>query len=95
MAAHAARRLLAMAENLSQIIGVELLVAAQGVEFRAPLQTSAALAEVIARLRREVPSLGADRFLAPDMQTAAGLVRSAAIIEAVGPWPAKPGLISS
>ncbi|MDP6689970.1 MAG: histidine ammonia-lyase [Alphaproteobacteria bacterium] len=95
MAAHAARRLLAMAENLSQIIGVELLVAAQGVECRAPLQTSAALGKVIARLRREVSSLGDDRFLAPDMQTAAGLIRSGAIVEAVGSWPAAPGLLSS
>ena len=57
MAAHAARRLLPMAENLANIIGVELLVAAQGVEFRAPLETSKALAKVIARLREDVAPL--------------------------------------
>ena len=43
MAAHGARRLLRMNANLSRILGVEAMCAAQGVEFRAPLQTSAAL----------------------------------------------------
>lgn len=82
MAAHAARRLLEMAENLSHIVGVELLVGAQGVECRAPLQTSPALAQVIARLRHDVPALGEDRFLAPDMEAAAALITSGAIVEA-------------
>ena len=85
MATHAARRLLEMADNLSQIVGVELLVGTQGVECRAPLQTSAALAKVIARLREEVPPLGEDRFLAPDIEAAAGLIQSGAMIEAAGP----------
>ena len=40
MAAHGARRLLPMADNLGRILGGELLCAAQGVEFRAPLITS-------------------------------------------------------
>jgi histidine ammonia-lyase len=37
MAAHGARRLARMNDNLNVIIGVELMCAAQGVEFRAPL----------------------------------------------------------
>lgn len=40
MACHGARRLLAMSENLFTIIGIETLVAAQGIEYRAPLKTS-------------------------------------------------------
>ncbi|RMD92344.1 MAG: histidine ammonia-lyase, partial [Alphaproteobacteria bacterium] len=51
MAAHGARRLLRMVGNLNPILGVELLCAAQGVEFRAPLETSAPLRRVLARLR--------------------------------------------
>jgi len=47
MAAHAARRLMQMNANLSNILGVELLCAAQGVEFRTPLKTSAKLRSVI------------------------------------------------
>ncbi len=74
MAAHGARRLLQMNANLSNIIGVELLCAAQGVECRAPLKTSDKLRAVLARLRQDVPSLGTDRFMAPELQLAAGLV---------------------
>jgi histidine ammonia-lyase len=82
MAAHAARRLLVMTDNLAGIIGVELLVGAQGVEMRAPLRTSAILSQVIAGLRRDVPALGDDRILAPDIETASGLIRSGATVDA-------------
>ena len=75
MAAHAARRLARMNRNLQTILGVEAICAAQGIEFRAPLQTSAPLRAVIARLRREVPALQADRYLAPDLEAAAALIR--------------------
>ncbi len=87
MAAHAARRLLPMAANLAQIVGVELLVGAQGVEFRAPLRTSTVLTNVIARLRQDISSLGEDRFLAADMEAAAALIRSGAMVKAAGSVP--------
>ncbi len=82
MAAHGARRLVRMVGNLEAILGVELLCAAQGVEFRAPLQTSAPLVRVIARLRRDVPALQTDRPLSDDIALAAALVRSGALREA-------------
>lgn len=82
MAAHGAFRLLRMARNLSVIQGVEAMCAAQGIEARAPLVTSPVLARVIARLRVDVPSLGADRYLAPDLRQAADLVASGALVEA-------------
>jgi histidine ammonia-lyase len=84
MAAHGARRLGPMVANLNRILGVELLCAAQGVEFRAPLVTSAPLQRVVARLRQEVATLGADRYLAPDLETAARLVADAEIATATG-----------
>eukprot|EP01035_Chromulina_nebulosa_P066046 gene66046-90372_t len=73
MAAHAARRLSDMADNLAAILGIELLVAAQGIELRAPHATSPALAAVIAVLREQVPALGADRYMADDMAKATAL----------------------
>ncbi len=82
MAAHGAFRLARMVENLAVIQGVEAMCAAQGIEARAPLATSPALARTIARLRTEVPSLGADRYLAPDLEAAAALVRGGALVEA-------------
>ena len=81
MAAHGARRLKRMNANLAQIIGIEVLCAAAGVEFRAPLKTSAPLQAVIARLRKSVPALGQDRYMAPDLIEAAALVRSGALLE--------------
>ncbi|MBE0554507.1 MAG: histidine ammonia-lyase [Rhodobacteraceae bacterium] len=82
MAAHGARRLGRMVENLNTILGVEAICAAQGVEFRAPLPTSAPLQAVIARLRAEVATLGDDRYLAPDLAAAARLIGTGALAAA-------------
>ena len=84
MAAHGARRLMRMVENLDRILGIELLCAAQGVHYRHPLKTSPALQGVIARLRKSVPVLGQDRYIAPELETAAQLVRSGDIQKAAG-----------
>ena len=80
MSAHAARRLMRMNANLARILGIELLCAAEGIEHRAPLRTSPALQAVLTRLRRTVPPLTDDRYLAPDLEHAAGLVRSRALV---------------
>jgi histidine ammonia-lyase len=84
MAAHGARRLGRMNSNLAVILGVEAICAAQGIEFRAPLRTSLRLQAAIAELRAEVAPLGADRFLAPDLERAAEMIRSGALISAAG-----------
>lgn len=76
MAAHGAFRLQRMMTNLNAIIGVELLCAAQGVEFRTPLTTSAPIANCIARLREDVATMGEDRYLAPDIAAATALIAS-------------------
>ena len=89
MAAHGARRLQPMMRNLERILGVELLCGAQGVEFRAPLKTSAALQRVLGLLRDHVSTLREDRFLAPDIEVASGLIADARVTEATGvPMPA-------
>ena len=84
MAAHAARRLRKMNQNLSVILGVELICAAQGIEFRAPLVTSPRLQAVMARIRADVAPLGQDRYMAPDLAAAAALVASGALVAAAG-----------
>ncbi len=91
MAAHGARRLGQMTANLARILGVEALCAAQGIEFRAPLATSAPLARVLARLRRDIAPLGEDRFLAPDLEAAARLVAAGDLAAAAAiPLPLLP-----
>ena len=87
MAAHGARRLLPMAENASAVIGIELLAAAQACEFHRPLASSAPLEAAMARLRQDVARLEADRFLHPDIAAATALIRSGAIVAAIGDTP--------
>ncbi len=84
MAAHGAVRLKRMNANLNGIIGVELMCAAQGIEFRAPLQTSPALQAVMVAIRAKVPALDQDRFLAADMDAAAAMVASGALAQTAG-----------
>ena len=84
MAAHGALRLGRMNANLSVILGVELLCAAQGIEARAPLTTSAKLRDVVSMLRGQVPTLGEDRYLAPDIEIASAMVRNGEVAKAAG-----------
>lgn len=84
MAAHGALRLRRMNDNLSVILGVELLCAAQGVEARAPLVTSFGLQAVVTHLRGTVPALAEDRYLAPDIEAAATMVRSGELAQVAG-----------
>jgi len=84
MACHGARRLLEMAANLERIVGIEALVAAQGVELRAPLVTSPRLQAAIDVIRSKVASLKDDRFMANDLEIAADLVRSGTLADAAG-----------
>jgi histidine ammonia-lyase len=82
MAAHGARRLIPMIENAEAVIAIELLAAAQGCDFHAPLLSSAPLEALRARVRREVGHLDEDRHFHPDIEGAIGLARSGAAIEA-------------
>jgi histidine ammonia-lyase len=84
MAAHGARRLKRMNENLSVIVGVELLCAAQGVEFRAPLVTSPCLRRLMETVRAAVPPLAEDRYMAGDLARAADLVREGHVSQVCG-----------
>ena len=74
MAAFAARRLTELAENSAHIVGIELLAAAQGIDFHRPLRSSVALESLVARLRAVVPFYAEDREFAPDIVAAQRLV---------------------
>jgi histidine ammonia-lyase len=84
MACHGARRLLDMNANLTGIVAIELLTAAQGVEFRAPLKTSDRLQASLATIRSHVAALEGDRYMADDIETARQLVASCELAEAIG-----------
>ena len=76
MATHAARRLTDMAENAANVVAIELLAAAQGIDFQRPLKTSRPLQQVMTAVRALVPFYEEDRYFAPDIEAARGLVGS-------------------
>jgi histidine ammonia-lyase len=84
MATFAARRLLEMAANTRGIVGIELLAAAQGIDFHAPLETSPVLQDVHALVRRRVPFYGQDRYFAPDIAAVTQFLEQGALTAMVG-----------
>ena len=74
MATFAARRLHEMAMNTATIIGIELLAAAQGIDFHRPLVTSPRLQQVHRIVREKVAFYEVDRVLAPDIEAASKLI---------------------
>ncbi len=79
----AARKLRRSLDGLTRVLGVELLAGTRALDLRAPLQPAPATAAVRDRVRREVPGPGPDRHLAPEIDAAVRLVRSAAVLDTV------------
>jgi len=92
MATFAARRLQAMIRNTANILGIELLAAAQGIEFLRPLQSSPALEQAHALLRQDIPAMAQDRYLAPDIEHATTLVRNGSLSRIFRTLPGLPRL---
>ncbi len=76
MATHAARRLGEIAWNIGQIVAIELLAAAQGIDLRRPLRTSPRLAEAAKAIRERAAFLDQDRAMAPDITAVFELIES-------------------
>ncbi|WP_294120686.1 histidine ammonia-lyase [Sphingomonas sp.] len=67
MAPIAARKAASIVRNVAGIVGVELIAAAQGVDYHAPMKTSASLQPLHARVRAISPHLDSDRYWADEM----------------------------
>jgi histidine ammonia-lyase len=76
MATYAGRRLKDMAENTSSILGIELLAAAQGMDFRKPNKSTDLIEEAKKMLRDEVEYYKEDRYFTDDMEKAISIIRS-------------------
>jgi histidine ammonia-lyase len=85
MATYAARRLEDMADNAAGIVAIELLAAAQGLEFRRPARSSEALESVMLQLRERVPAYDEDRFLAPEIAVVKEMVRAGLFLDFIPP----------
>ena len=80
MATFAARRLHNMIDNVEHIVAIELLAAAQGIDFHHPCKTSAALEKVIADIREVSPSYAEDRSLSADIERVAHMIDGGAFV---------------
>lgn len=67
MAPIAARKAAGIARNTAGVIAVELMAAAEGIDYHAPLKTSAKLQKVYAAVRGHSPHFSADRYWADEM----------------------------
>ena len=92
MATFAARRLQPMIDNVAHILGIELLAAAQGIDFLRPLTSSAVLEAAHAELRKHVPPMAEDRYLAPDIASATALVHAGQLALSFRTLPDLPAL---
>jgi histidine ammonia-lyase len=81
MATFAARKAVDIVDNVRKIVAIELMAAAQGIDFRRPLHSSDVLEAAHARIREAVPHYGEDRYLAPDIETLNALIDSSALHE--------------
>jgi histidine ammonia-lyase len=78
MATFAARKAGDIARNAAHVIAIELLAAAQGVDFHAPLTTSSVLQHAHAKIRAVSPHLDQDRALAADIARVRDLIEDGA-----------------
>ncbi len=78
----AGRTLRRAVDGLAQVLAVEVLTAARGLDLRSPLAPAPATASVLAALRKEVEGPGPDRYLAPEIATTVELVSSGALVDA-------------
>jgi len=74
MACFAGRRLTDMAENTNGVLAVEYLAASQGLDFRAPLKAAKKIELAKAILRQTVSFYDKDRYFAPDIAEASGII---------------------
>jgi histidine ammonia-lyase len=78
MATHGARRLGPMNANLARILAIELMAAAEGIDFRRPLHSSTLIEEAHALVRIKSARRDEDREFATDTEAVARLVEDGA-----------------
>jgi histidine ammonia-lyase len=82
MGVTAARHAERVVRNTAKVLGIEVLCAAQGLDLGEPLRPGAGVQAAYRTLRKRVPSLTKDRYLAPDLATAEELVLDGSLVGA-------------
>lgn len=78
----AGRKALLVAANAERVLGIELVCAAQALEFRLPARPAPGPSAALSSVRASVTRLLEDRPIAPDLAAGADLVRSGAAVHA-------------
>lgn len=74
-----ALKLRQIVDNLELILAIEMMCAAQGLDYRLPLRPSPSVEAAHRAIRSRVPHLAEDRIPAPDIEAVAALIRSGAL----------------
>jgi histidine ammonia-lyase len=74
----AGKKLLTVIDNVTRVLAIEILCAAQGIEHRAPHRPGAGNRKLVAVVRDQVPPLTGDRALSDEIEVVAGLIRDGA-----------------
>jgi histidine ammonia-lyase len=83
MGSIAARKAVEILRNVEHIIAIELLCAAQGIDFRGPGNLGKGMTVAYSLLRKHVPMLREDRVLSSDIEATVELIRSEQLTNAV------------
>ena len=83
MATHAARRLTPMNANLARIIAIELMAAAEGIDFRRPLRSSPILENAHALIRAKAAPRPEDREFSTDIEAVANAIEAGTFMSLV------------
>ena len=75
MGANAATKLYRVALNTERVLAIELLNAAQALEFRRPARTSPELEELVAGYRTRVPFIDNDTVMYPYIEASVQFLR--------------------
>jgi histidine ammonia-lyase len=83
MGGFAARKALRVVGHVEYVVAIELLAACQAIDMMRPLKTTPPLEAVWSLVRKHVAPWKEDRFMAPDIEACAQLVRQGSVWAAV------------
>jgi histidine ammonia-lyase len=74
------RKLLKVIENTEKVLAIELVCAAQAIEFHRPLTSSPAIEKVLSRVRQEIPFLEKDDLFYPHIEKSIEILKSGELL---------------
>ena len=93
MGSISARKALQVCGNVEKILAVEMLCAAQAVDFQRPLSSSPVLEAVHAAIRQQIPFATEDRIFAKDIGAALGILQRGDLLAATAPYEVSDAFI--